>query len=124
MPFLVSLKPINRNVRLKLKKDVSGSRVLVVSGTNLIFNLEVTMAFSEEVVKLAFFAAGSKCECERTTHGHTEKCNNSLNFNDRGREGTGVWEAHHKNWLSSGGSDSLSNCEYKYQQHPYPYSKT
>jgi len=66
------------------------------------------MAFPESVVQQAWQRAGGKCECQRTTHGHTGRCNKQLVRENRGREGKGKWEAHHR---VRGGGDTLSNCE-------------
>jgi len=66
------------------------------------------MAFSDDVVGQAWSRAGGRCECRRTTHGHTGRCNKELVWANRGREGRGAWEAHH---ISSSGGDTLSNCE-------------
>jgi hypothetical protein len=66
------------------------------------------MAFPENVVQQAWQRAGGKCECRRTTHGHTGRCNKQLAWENRGREGRGKWEAHHR---VRGGDDTLSNCE-------------
>ena len=69
------------------------------------------MAFPESVVKEAWKNAGGRCECRRTTHGHSVPCNKELVWENRGRSGRGCWEAHHKVAESSGGSNTLSNCE-------------
>jgi len=69
------------------------------------------MAFSDSVVLDAWKRAGGKCECTRTTHGHVGRCNKQLVWENRGRDGRGCWEAHHKTSVAAGGSDSLSNCE-------------
>lgn len=69
------------------------------------------MAFSEDTVKQAFQRSGGYCECDRSTHGHGSHCNNQLVWENRGREGRGAWEAHHKHSVSADGPDSLSNCE-------------
>ena len=67
------------------------------------------MGFSEEVVERAWRRAGGRCECRRKTHGHYYvRCNKQLVWKNRGREGRGCWEAHHR---SSSGGDGLSNCE-------------
>ncbi len=67
------------------------------------------MAFSSDVINQAWQRSGGKCECRRTSHGHSYvRCNKELVFDNRGREGRGAWEAHHVN---SNGSDTLSNCE-------------
>lgn len=67
------------------------------------------MAFSDEVVASAWKRARGKCECTRIPHtNHYSRCNKQLVWENRGREGRGAWEAHHRN---SYGGDSLSNCE-------------
>ncbi len=69
------------------------------------------MAFSDDTVKKAWKRADGKCECSRTTHGHSGRHNKTLSWDNRGRDGWGKWEAHHKVSVASGGDDSLSNCE-------------
>ena len=59
------------------------------------------MAFSNTVVLDAWKQAGGKCE----------RCNKQLSWENRGREGRGCWEAHHKTSVAAKGSDNLSNCE-------------
>lgn len=67
------------------------------------------MAFSDEVILLAWTRAGGRCECTRTTHGHTGRCNKQLDWNARGKDWMpGCWEAHH---ITAGGPDTLSKCE-------------
>lgn len=66
------------------------------------------MAFSESVVQQAWNRAGGKCECKRTTHGHTGRCNRALSWSSRGKESGMGWEAHH---INANGPDTLSNCE-------------
>ena len=58
------------------------------------------MAFSDFVKQQALQNANHKCECKRTTHGHSGRCNSTTRL-----------EAHHITALSSGGSDNLSNVE-------------
>jgi hypothetical protein len=65
------------------------------------------MAFSEDTVKQRWDSAGGKCECVRTTHGHGGRCNKTLSWGNRGREGWGAWEAHH---IGSPTDDLYSNC--------------
>ena len=63
------------------------------------------MAFSEETKEAALKRAGGQCECRRsscTVH-NTVRCQTKLT--------EGRWHAHHKTAVSSGGDDSLSNCE-------------
>ena len=45
------------------------------------------MSFNEIDVNNAFIKAGRKCE----------RCGKQLVWENRGREGRGCWEAHHKN---------------------------
>lgn len=70
------------------------------------------MAFSDTTVKAAFSRADGRCECSRKTCGHLSKCGKKLNWTNRGKDyASGGWEAHHITAVSSGGSDSLSNCQ-------------
>jgi hypothetical protein len=67
------------------------------------------MAFSDGVVLLAWTRAGCRCECTRTTHGHTGRCPKPLVWNARNEDKMpGCWEAYH---ITAGGPDTLSNCE-------------
>jgi len=59
------------------------------------------MAFSDLVVVDTWEKAGGKCQ----------KCRKQLCWENKGREGRGCWEAHHKTSVSAGGSDGLSNCQ-------------
>ena len=59
------------------------------------------MAFSDLVISNAWKQAGGQCE----------RCKKQLVWENRGREGRGCWEAHHKTSVSVGGSDYQSNCE-------------
>jgi len=66
------------------------------------------MAFSEEVVKQAWERAGGQCECRRRTHSHFyTPCGKVLIWENRGKGGSGGWEAHHV----TTSDDVLSNCE-------------
>jgi hypothetical protein len=56
------------------------------------------MAFSESVVGDAW----------KRSEGYCERCGERLVWENRGREGRGCWEAHHK---SANGVDTLNNCE-------------
>lgn len=69
------------------------------------------MAFSEDTVSQAWRRAGGKCECTRSIHSHGSRCSKQLVWANRGRDGVGSWEAHHRVSVDSGGSDVLSNCE-------------
>ncbi len=61
------------------------------------------MPFPQSVRDAAYKRAGGKCECARKTCSHhTGRCNATL---------YGKWEAHHITADSSGGPDTLSNCE-------------
>lgn len=66
------------------------------------------MAFPESVVRQAWQRAGGRCQCQRVTHGHSRRCNKQPVWKNRGREGRGKWEAHHR---VRGRGDILSNCE-------------
>ncbi len=66
------------------------------------------MAFPESVVKQTWDRSGGRCECKRTTHGHSGRCYRILLWTSRGKETSYGWEAHH---IVAGGSDTLSNCE-------------
>lgn len=66
------------------------------------------MAFSEEVVKEAWKRSGGHCECKRTTHTHSSRCNKLLNWDSRGKESEYGWEAHH---IIASGPDTVNNCE-------------
>ena len=68
------------------------------------------MAFSETIKDQAYQRSGGRCECTRKHEGltaphHGGRC--PVTFTRHG----GKWEAHHKVSVSSGGSDTLSNCE-------------
>ena len=66
------------------------------------------MAFSEDTVKQAFARSGGRCECTRSSHpSHTGRCPETFTYGERGTK----WEAHHRVAVSSGGDDSLANCE-------------
>jgi len=75
--------------------------------------------FPESVVKEAWKRAGGSyppapayCECKRSEHGHSGRCNKQLVWENRGKEGErGAWEAHHTVSQEKGGEPILSNCE-------------
>ena len=70
------------------------------------------MAFSQSVIDQAWRRSSGKCECIRSQHYHSGRCNKPLNYANRGKDASvGGWEAHHKTSVASGGSDVLSNCE-------------
>ena len=70
------------------------------------------MSFSEETVKGAWERSRGKCECRRTTHGHADRCNEKLIWEQRGKESaSGSWDTLHRLSSRHGGSDSISNCE-------------
>ena len=66
------------------------------------------MAFSEATILQAWKRSNKKCECTRTTCGHSGRCNKQLLWTSQGAETEYGWEAHH---INSNGLDSLSNCE-------------
>jgi hypothetical protein len=53
--------------------------------------------FSKETIDLAWARSGSRCECQRSTHGHEGRCNKKLIYEHQGRDTDDYWEAHHKN---------------------------
>lgn len=61
------------------------------------------MAFPDSVIEQVIARSGGKCECTRTSCGHTGQCSKQLIGSD--------WHAHHKLAVVSGGQDTLSNCE-------------
>jgi len=65
------------------------------------------MAFSDDTVKQAFRQSGDQCQCTRTSHSHTGRCSRTFTYEQRGTK----WDAHHIVALTSGGDDSLSNCQ-------------
>lgn len=70
------------------------------------------MAFSDYTVMKAWERSGGRCECERSSHGHSGRCTQKLMLNQRGNDNSIYgWEAHHKIAVARGGSDVLSNCE-------------
>jgi len=67
------------------------------------------MAFAQPVVLQAWKRAGARCECRRAGHSsHGASCGKQPVQANRGRQGRGAWEAHHK---VHGGPDTLGNCE-------------
>lgn len=61
------------------------------------------MAFSESVKDAAFRRSGGQCECRRTTHGHSGRCQTKITRYSA--------EYHHVVSQNAGGSDGLENCE-------------
>ena len=59
------------------------------------------MGFSTEIIEKAWNRANGRCE----------RCGKQLVRENHNEGERGAWEAHHKTAQSSGGSDSLSNCE-------------
>jgi hypothetical protein len=57
------------------------------------------MAFLESIVETYWEIANGRCE----------KCSNTLVWYNRGRDGTGAWEAHHKDGNLK--NDSPANLE-------------
>ena len=69
------------------------------------------MTFPEDIVEKAWARANGICECGRVSHEHhtDEDCEEKLIKTNRGREGTGCWETHHKD--GNPDNNILSNCE-------------
>ena len=51
--------------------------------------------FPESEVKKAWDRAGGRCECKRSNHSHSGRCNRTLKWESRGKESESGWEAHH-----------------------------
>lgn len=68
------------------------------------------MAFSNNIIELAWKRSNGHCECRRRSHNHYyTRCNKQLVLSNRGKDShRGCWEAHH---VTAGGPDTLSNCE-------------
>ena len=66
------------------------------------------MAFSDRVLREAWRRAGGRCECPRTTHDHYGKCNQTLVWRNRNRDGLGGWQEHSK---SGQYEDSVKDCQ-------------
>jgi len=61
------------------------------------------MAFPQSVIDALWKRCGGLCECQRTTHSHTGRCNARLS--------DGKWHAHHVVSVAAGGADTLANAE-------------
>lgn len=70
-------------------------------------------AFPQSVVDQAWERSGGKCECQRSTCGHSKRCNKALYKGSRGLDSAMGWEAHH---INSNGPATLSNCEILCQE--------
>lgn len=68
------------------------------------------MAFSETTKNEAYKRSGGRCECTRQHQGNAQAPHHGVRC-ARTFTRHGNWEAHHITAISSGGSDSLSNCE-------------
>jgi len=66
------------------------------------------MAFSDDVVRQAWTRANGRCECERRVCSHSGRCSRPLVWEQRGKDTSNGWEAHH---IVANGPDTLSNCE-------------
>lgn len=67
------------------------------------------VAFPQSVIDKAWARAGGRCECRRSSCGHTGRCNKELDPKNA-TEGK-KWDAHHKVAVGAHGADSLDNCE-------------
>lgn len=68
----------------------------------------IRRGFSEDIIKQAWKRSGGQCECLRSTHGHQNRCQNLLKYENRGFEGKGSWDSHRR--IPAGG-ESFYNCE-------------
>jgi hypothetical protein len=67
------------------------------------------MAFSHEILLLAWTRSKGRCECRREGHGHGERCRQSLVWSLRGSDSTaGGWQIRRR---TTWGTDVLANCE-------------
>lgn len=70
------------------------------------------MSFSKSVVEEAWKRSQGRCECERKSCGHSERCPQILKWEQRGNDDSPYgWEAHHITAQAKGGEDILSNCQ-------------
>ena len=60
------------------------------------------MEFSQQIKEQAYKRSGGKCECVRTTHGHSGRCNAKFAMK---------WHIHPKSSLRSKEDLSLANSE-------------
>jgi hypothetical protein len=70
------------------------------------------MAFTDDVVRVAWCRAGAMCECGRaacTTHWRRHM--KVLAWNMRGRDVERGWEAHARTAAAGGSGNTPSNCE-------------
>ena len=76
------------------------------------------MAFSEEIMRAAWYRSGGRCECRNERHGHAaspqearpgERCPQSLLWYMRGSDSAfGGWDLRRR---TTWGTDVLANCE-------------
>ena len=66
------------------------------------------MAFPDNKVKVAWELSVGKCECKIAIHSHKGRCSKELVWDNRGREGSGRWEAHHLDGDTK--NNSITNC--------------
>jgi hypothetical protein len=52
---------------------------------------------TEAMIREAWLRAEALCECQKTTHGHSSRCDQFLIWAERGEVGRGGWEARHLN---------------------------
>lgn len=81
------------------------------------------MGFSPNIKYRAFLRAGGRCECTRENCGHQSRCTKTCALStsesflagltgDASRYSYPGFEFHHRVAQSSGGDDTLSNCEF------------
>jgi hypothetical protein len=64
--------------------------------------------FSDDTIKIAWLRSGGRCECMRKTHGHKDRCNKILKYDQQGRDTDDHWEAHHRN--SDTSKNDVDHC--------------
>jgi 5-methylcytosine-specific restriction endonuclease McrA len=96
---------------LKLPEPPEPLAAYLKYAENAALNRTVLGTFPEDVVRQAWSRSRGYCECTRTSHGHRVPCGKPLVWENRGRQGTGAWEAHHRVSQDAGGPETVDNCE-------------
>ena len=68
------------------------------------------MTFSEQTVRAVWARAEGRCECQRTGHGHKDRCTQELTWSLQSVDVVGGWRARRK---ATWGRDTLENCEIR-----------
>ena len=65
------------------------------------------MPFTHKVIEDAWRRSGCRCECQRRNHGHAVPHKKVLDWEHRGREGKGKWQAYS---ISGEYKESVYDC--------------